>query len=147
MGIRTPLICSASASAAGPESAAQEDAASAPLALMMGCEFRASAVLADVKMITSPREFAIATAVLFELPDEEVEVDVVPSRAPAAAAAASPEENVVVTTRAFWPSARAVAFVNESPPSWELDVELVGMLRGADGLRKVSCVLYALPFL
>jgi hypothetical protein len=51
------------------------------------------------------------------LPDEEVEVDVVPSRAPAAAAAALPVENVVVMTRAFWPSARAVAFVNELPPS------------------------------
>jgi hypothetical protein len=117
MGMRTPLICSACAAAAGPESAAQEVAASAPLALMIDCEFRASAVLADVKMITSPREFAVATAVLFDLPEEEVEVDVVPSRAPAAAAAALPEENVVVITRAFCPSARAVAFVNELPPS------------------------------
>jgi hypothetical protein len=76
---------------------------------MMDCEFRASAVLADVKIITSPREFAVATAVLFELLDEEVEVDVVPSRAPAAAEAASPEENDVVTTRALWTSASAVA--------------------------------------
>jgi hypothetical protein len=83
----------------------------------MDREFRTLEVLADVKLTTSPREFAVTTAVLFELPDEEVEVNVVPSRASAAAEAASPEENDVMITRVFWLSASAVAFVNELPPS------------------------------
>lgn len=78
---------------------------------MMDCEFNADAVLAEVMIKTSPRALAVATAVLFEAPDEEVEVEVVPLRAAAAAEAALPEEKDVVTTRAFWPSARAVALV------------------------------------
>jgi hypothetical protein len=99
------LICSASADAAGPESAAQEDAASAPFAFSMDWEFRAEAVLAEavlaeVMMRTSPSALAVATAVELEFPDEAVEVLDVLFRAAAAALAASPEENVVVTTRA-----------------------------------------------
>jgi hypothetical protein len=126
--------------------AAHEDAASACWAFRMDCEFNASAVLAEVMMITSPSAFAVATAVLFELPDEEVDVDVVPFRAPAVALAASPEENVVVTTLACWPEASAVAFVKELPPSCELDLDSVVMFFGADGLILVNCVVYALPF-
>lgn len=117
MGIYRLLTSWASAEAAGPESAAHEDAASAPLAFMIDCESKAATVLAEVKITTSPSEFAVATAVLFELPEEEVEVVLVPSRAAAAAEAALPEEKDVVTTRASRPSARAVALVTELPPS------------------------------
>ena len=138
MGINRLFVCCASEEACGPESAAQEDAASAPVASMMDCEFRALAVLAVVKMITSPRALEVATAVLFDSPDEEVELEVVPSSAAAAAEAALPEEYVVVMTRAFWPSASAVPLVNELPPSCELVVELVVMFLGAEGSRKAS---------
>jgi hypothetical protein len=135
------LICSASADAAGPESAVQEDAASAPFAFSMDWEFRAEAVLAEVMMRTSPSALAVATAVELEFPDEAVEVLDVLFRAAAAALAASPEENVVVTTRACWPEARAVALVKEFPPSCELESDDVVMLRGADGLMEVNCVV------
>jgi hypothetical protein len=141
MGISNVLICSACADAAGPESAAQEDAASAPFAFSMDWEFRAEAVLAEVMMRTSPSALAVATAVELEFPDEAVEVLDVLFRAAAAALAASPEENVVVTTRACWPEARAVALVKEFPPSCELESDDVVMLRGADGLMEVNCVV------
>jgi hypothetical protein len=136
---------SASEDAAGPESAAQDVAASARCANRIDCEFSAFAVLAEVKTTISPRALEVATAVLLDMPDEEVELDPVPSRAAAAAEAALPDENEVVTTRAFCPSARAVALVKELPPSCEVDVEFVVMLRGAVGSREVTCVLYALP--
>jgi hypothetical protein len=135
------LICSASADAAGPESAAQEDAASAPFMFSMDWEFRAEAVLVEVMMRTSPSALAVATAVELEFPDEAVEVLDVLFRAAAAALAASPEENVVLTTRACWPEARAVALVKEFPPSWEVEEDSVVMLRGADGLMEVNCVV------
>jgi hypothetical protein len=113
---------------------------------MMDWESRAETVFAEVMITTSPRALAVATAVLLEAPDEELDVEPVPSRAAAAAEAALPEEKDVVTTRAFWPSASAVALVNEFPPSCEVEEEDVVMLRGAEGSTEVNCVLYALPF-
>jgi hypothetical protein len=145
MGIKRLDVCCASEDAEGPESAAQDVAASAAMAFMMDWELSASAVLAEVMMRTSPTAFAVATAVLLELPDEEVEVLVVPLSALAAADAALPDENDVVTTRASCPSASAVALVMLFPPSSEVDWDVVVMLRGADGLMEVNCVLYALP--
>jgi hypothetical protein len=85
--------------------------------------------------------------VLFEAPDEDVESEVVPSRAAAAADAALPEEKDVVTTRACRPSANAVAFVTLLPPGWEMDSESVVMFLGAEGLMEVNCVLYDFPSL
>lgn len=43
----------------------------------------------------SPSALDVATAVLFDAPDEDVEVDPVPSSAAAAAEAASPDEKEV----------------------------------------------------
>ncbi|CAN9383664.1 unnamed protein product [Alternaria alternata] len=50
-------------------------------------------------MSTSPNAFVVATAVLLEAPDEDVEDEVVPSRAAAAADAALPEEKDVPFTK------------------------------------------------
>jgi hypothetical protein len=107
----------------------------------MDCEFRALAVLAEVWITIWPRALEVATAVLLDVPDEEVDVESVPSRAAAAAEAALPEEKDVVTTRACWSSARAVALVMELPPFRDVELELVVMLRGAEGLMDVNCVL------
>jgi hypothetical protein len=138
MGMTRVSIRSASDEAADPLSAAHEVAASARCANKNDCESNAFAVLAEVMMTTSPRALAAAIALLLDVPDEEVELDVVPSRAAAAAEAASPDEKEVVTTRAFCPSARAVALVYELPPFWEVEVEFVVILRGAVGSREVT---------
>jgi len=111
----------------------------------MDCEFRALAVLAEVKMRTSPRALVVATAVLFAAPDEDVESEFVPSRAAAAADAALPEEKDVVTTRACRPSASAVAFETLFPPCCEVESESVVMFLGAEGLMEVNWVLYGFP--
>lgn len=92
MGMSKVSMRSAWEDAAGPESAAHEVAASAPCANKIDWEFSASAVLAEVRITMSPSALAVATAVLFDAPDEELEVDPVPSRAAAAADAASPDE-------------------------------------------------------
>jgi hypothetical protein len=141
MGIARVSIRWASEDAADPSSAAHEVAASARCAKRMDCESNAFAVFAEVKTMISPRAFDVATTVLFEAPDDEVELVPVPSRAAAAAEAASPDEKEVVTTRVFCPSARAVALVNELPPSCEVDLELVVMFRGAVGSKDVIWVL------
>lgn len=96
-------------------------------------------------MSTSPNAFVVATAVLLEAPDEDVEDEVVPSRAAAAADAALPEEKDVVMTRACRPSANAVAFVKLFPPCCEVESESVVKFLGADGLMEVNCVLYGFP--
>jgi len=107
----------------------------------MDCESSVFAVLAEVKTMISPSALDVATAVLFDAPDEDVEVDPVPSSAAAAAEATSPDEKEVVTTRVFCPSARAVTLVDELPPSCKVDVEFVVMFRGAVGSREVTLVL------
>jgi hypothetical protein len=111
----------------------------------MDCEFRALAVLAEVRMNTSPKALEVATAVLFDAPDEDVESEVVPSRAAAAADAAFPEEKDVVITRACRSSANAVTFVKLFLPDCDVESESVVMFLGAVGLMDVNCVLYGLP--
>ena len=92
IGMARVSMCSASDDAAEPSLAAQDVAAVARWAKRMDCESSAFAVLADVKITMSPKALSVATAMLFDAPDEEVEVKPVPSRAAAAAEAASPEE-------------------------------------------------------